>query len=138
VDSKRIEELQSGKIPLVVGRNDAPVRLGCRGDDHVERATWPAFGGTFGHQPCPNQTRIFVEGKDPPSEQRLRSFGTANQAANWARFFPAGFCSNPRRISAMVKAEITRSVSACSDIHDTSKAEGLGRVTLLKMLVSSK
>ena len=42
------------------------------------------------------------------------------------RFFPAGFCSSPRWISATVSAEMNRSVSACSDIHSSREGEGLG------------
>jgi hypothetical protein len=108
-----------------------------RGNDPVERASWPPFRRPLGHQMGPNEAGPLVEYQHPPSEQRLGTVGARkNQRSNPLRFLPAGFSKIPRWISATVSEEINRFSSACSAIHASRASDGTGLVTLLMILVS--
>jgi hypothetical protein len=45
--AKRVEKLDSGKMLLIICHDNAKVRFGKRGDNHVQRASWVARGGAF-------------------------------------------------------------------------------------------
>src|ERR1700692_1352427 len=95
IGAKRIDKFQPLKILFVVGGDDAAV----------------------GASNLPQSRAAFsAKGSTRPAKSACGPSGPANQASSAARFFPAGFSSNPRRISPTVSAETNRSLSFCSHI----------------------
>src|ERR1035438_2986437 len=77
-------------------------------------------------------------GRTRPANRACGPSGPANQRSSSLRFFPAGFSSNPRRISATVREVINRSSSDRPAIHATRASDGMGLATLLMILVSRR
>jgi hypothetical protein len=53
--TERIENLYARKVSLVVRNDDAIVRLGRRGCDHIESAPRPSCGGALRHKASPDE-----------------------------------------------------------------------------------
>ena len=61
---KRIEELDSREVLLVVRDEKAVIDLSDRGDLHIESASWPSGTGALRHQEAPNESCPLVKPKD--------------------------------------------------------------------------
>jgi len=133
-----IDDLQTGEVLFVIGDEGAIICFGDCGNDHVEGAPRPPGGGPVGHQARPDEAGLLIERQHAAGEQRLGPSGLENQRSSSLRFFPAGFSSTPRRISATVIEEMNKSSSACAAIHPTRAAEGTGLVMLLMIFVSRR
>ena len=72
--SKRIDDLDVGKILLVVGDDDTVIGLCNRCDNCVESAPGSSFGSSLGHQAGPNQARPLVKWQYTTCEKYRRAF----------------------------------------------------------------
>ena len=98
--AKRINELQAGKIFLVVGHDHAiiaprpsPLRS-CRARFVAVPLAEPSAISLAQIRPA-----FSSNGSTRPANRACGPSGPANQASNNVRFFPSGFSSNPRWIS---------------------------------------
>jgi len=69
----RVHNLQVGEIFFVIRNDQAFMRHGDGGDDHIKSATWPTGHLAPHHQARPNQTRPVIERQNATSKQRLWS-----------------------------------------------------------------
>ena len=70
--AQRIEKPNSGKVFLIIRDHQALIRPSDSGDDHVEPAARSTCGFSLGHQFCPEEARLFVEGQDTAGKKNLR------------------------------------------------------------------
>ena len=80
-----------------------------RGDEHIECTAGTTACRAFRHQLCPNDARLFIKRQYSAGKQRL-----------------------------LVKDEMNKLSSAWRAIQETSCSDGVGFVTFLMMLVSSR
>ena len=59
--SNGIDDFNPGKVPLIVSDNDAVIGVGDRRDNCIEGAARLSSGGSFSHQPHPDQPGLLVE-----------------------------------------------------------------------------
>ena len=70
-----IHGLQADEVFFVIRDQNAIIRFGDRGDDHVEGTPRLPGCGPGGHQARPDKTGLLIEREDAAREQRLRTLG---------------------------------------------------------------
>src|SRR5256885_16813067 len=88
---ERVDDLDAGKVLLVVGDNDAVIGLGDRSDGRVERAARPSLRGSLSHQAGPDQGRLFIKWQHAAGEKRRRPFRAGKPGIKLVTLPPGGF-----------------------------------------------
>ena len=70
---KWVHERNAREISFVASDDQAVIRFGHCGDNHVQATTRASNCLSFGHEPPPDKRCVFVKREDPPGKQGLRT-----------------------------------------------------------------